>query len=410
MDPVEARHAHWSESATLAALRDSNAARAAILATGCSEAGLAIMMGKGMPLAIRLEAVPLKPAILIKQEAISAGGDAAYSGKVAALSCDRTDIVLLLSEAVLPRFIAKLERQPFGLRRLAAKLSGMTPALLKPRRLKLRDRPLELGKKAYIMGILNVTPDSFSDGSLHYSLEDAISHALRMMDEGADVIDIGGESTRPGSGSVDAEEELRRVLGPVRYLAERTGAIISVDTMKPEVAEAVLEAGAHMINDVSGLSMGPGVAEACARHEAGLVLMHMRGTPADMMRHTDYSDLVSDISSELLKRVDIAIGSGMDPSSIVLDPGFGFSKTANQNIELLMRLPEFVNLGYPVLAGLSRKSTIGLLADEQVASRRVPGSIAALTAAIMAGADIVRVHDVYESVQAAKVAFALRKS
>ena len=409
MLPVAPPRPHWSESAAVAALRDADAAKAAILETGCSEAGLAIMMRKGMPLAIRLEAVPLKPAILIKQEAISAGGDAAYSGKVAALSCDRTDIVLLLSEVVLPRFIAKLERQPFGLKRLAAKLSGMAPSLFKPRRLKLRDRSLELGKRPYIMGILNITPDSFSDGSLHYSLEDAISHALRMIDEGADIIDIGGESTRPGSGAVDAAEELRRILGPVRHLADTTDAIISVDTMKPEVAEAALEAGAHMINDVSGLSTGPGIAEACARHEAGLVLMHMRGTPADMMRHTEYEQLVSDISSELLGRVDIALSCGVGPSSIVLDPGFGFSKTAGQNVELLTRLSEFVNLGYPVLAGLSRKSTIGLLGGELVASRRVPGSIAALTAAIMAGADIVRVHDVYESVQAAKVAFALRK-
>ncbi len=410
MDPVACSNKHWSESAAVAAFRNADAAKAAILATGCSEAGLAIMMRKGMPLAISLEAVPLKPAILIKQEAISAGGDAAYSGKVAALSCDRTDIVLLLSETLLPRFISKLERQPFGLRRLAAKLAGMVPTLAQGRLLKLRDRSIELGKRPYVMGILNVTPDSFSDGSLHYSFEDAVAHAIRMIDEGADIIDVGGESTRPGSGAVDAQEELRRVLEPVRYLAENTDAIISVDTMKPEVAQAALEAGAHMINDVSGLSMGPGIARSCAQYGAGLVLMHMRGTPANMMRHTEYGDLLSDISSELLQRVDTALSSGVDASSILLDPGFGFSKTPEQNVELLIRLAEFVNLGYPVLVGLSRKSTIGLLADEKVASRRVFGSIAALTAAIIAGADIVRVHDVYESVQGAKVAFALRKS
>lgn len=394
----------------MAAFRNADAASAAILSTGCSEAGLSIMMRKGMPLAIRLEAVPLKPAILIKQEAISAGGDAAYSGKVASLSCDSTDIVLLLSEVVLPRFIVKLGRQPFGLKRLAARLTEMSPSLFPARSLNLRGRSIELGKKPYIMGILNVTPDSFSDGNLHYGFEDAVSHALRMIDEGADIIDIGGESTRPGSGAVDAAEELRRILGPVRYLAERTGAIISVDTMKPEVAEASLEAGAHMINDVSGLSSGPSIARSCARYGAGLVLMHMRGTPADMMSRTDYGDLISDISAELLQRVDVALANGLDPSSIVLDPGFGFSKTAGQNVELLTRLAEFVNFGYPVLAGLSRKSTIGLLADEKIASRRVPGSIAALTAAIMAGADIVRVHDVQESVQASKVAFALRRA
>ena len=376
--------------------------------TGCSPAGLNIMLRKALPIAIRVDGVPLKSAIIIKQEALSVGGDAAYSLDVAGLRTEHTDLVLLLSHSHMGRFITKLRMQPFGLKKLASVLESMDDARLLRKPLLLRDRHLPMGARTYIMGILNVTPDSFSDGGKHFKTEDAIAHSLRMLEEGADIIDIGGESTRPGSASVSAGEELQRVIGVVSYLAEKTDAIISVDTMKPEVAEASLNAGAHIINDVSALAQGARIAELTASFKAGLVLMHMRGTPADMMQHSDYADVVKDVSSEILERAAQAMGAGVDESSIILDPGFGFSKTPEQNIELLMRLREFANLGYPVLAGLSRKSTIGKLTGIKDAASRMPGSLAALTAAILAGADIVRVHDVAESVQAAKVADALR--
>lgn len=399
---------HWSSSARLVAYRDSKAAQAHMAETGCSPAGLKIMLRKALPIAIRVDGVPLKAAIIIKQEALSIGGDAAYSIDVAGLKSDHTDLVLLLSHSHMGRFIEKLGMQPFGLKKLALVLESLDDARLSRKPLLLRDRLLPMGVRTYIMGILNVTPDSFSDGGKHHKAEDAIAHSLRMLEEGADIIDIGGESTRPGSAAVSAEEELKRVIGVVQYLAEKTDAIISVDTMKPEVAKASLDEGAHIINDVSALAQGTRIAELTAPFKAGLVLMHMRGTPADMMQHTEYADVVKDVSSEILERAAQAIEAGANESSIILDPGFGFSKTPEQNIELLMRLREFANLGYPVLAGLSRKSTIGKLTGIKDASLRMPGSLAALTAAILAGADIVRVHDVAESAQAAKVADALR--
>lgn len=400
--------AHWSKSTRIVAYRDAREAARNIEETGCSKAGLEIMMGKGLPLAIRVDGVPLRSAILIKQEAISAGGDAAYSADVAALRCDSTDVVLLTSACSLPILVRKLERQPFGLKKLAASITSVAAGSVPPRNFVARGRSLPLGDRTYIMGILNATPDSFSDGGLYFSENDAIAHAEKMIAEGADMIDIGGESTRPGSEPVPAEEERRRVLGIVKHLVVNSDALVSVDTMKPEVAEACLEAGAHIINDVSGLSAGPRIAELCASAEAALVVMHMRGMPGDMMRYTEYDDTVRDVIKELAERMELAVAAGVPEEYLVADPGFGFSKTARQNVELLARLREVSNMGYALLVGLSRKSTIGRITGVEDAKARVPGSLAAMTVAIMNGADMVRVHDVAESVQAAKMADALR--
>lgn len=402
------RSAHWSDTARLVSYRNALETARNIEQTGCSRAGLEIMMAKGLPLAIRVDKVPLRSAILIKQEAISAGGDAAYSVDVAALRGERTDIVLLTSPRSLQALAAKLERQPFGLKRLASAIKSATEGHILSQTLSARGKSLPLGGRTYIMGILNATPDSFSDGGSYFTEKDAIAHAERMLAEGADIIDIGGESTRPGSAPVPAEEERRRVLGIVRHLIANSDAVVSVDTMKPEVADACLEAGAHMINDVSGLAAGPRIASLCASAKAALVVMHMRGTPSDMMLHTEYGDVVKDVIAELSARMELAASAGVPEGSLVADPGFGFSKDAAQNIELLSRLREVSNMGYALLVGLSRKSTIGRITGVQDAKARVPGSLAAMTAAIMKGADIVRVHDVAESAQAAKVADALR--
>ncbi|MBP7110877.1 MAG: dihydropteroate synthase, partial [Firmicutes bacterium] len=352
---------HWSESVEVAAFRDARRAASLIAATGCSEAGLKIMMRKGLPLAIAVREVPLRSAILIKQEAISSGGDAAYSAEVAPLRADRTDVVILTSPRSLGRLLAKLDMQPFGLKRLASAIRSLDIPKATDFRLTARGKELPLGARTYVMGILNATPDSFSDGGLHFKEKDAISHALSMISEGADIIDIGGESTRPGSEPVPADEEKRRVLGIVRRLVAGTDALISVDTTKPEVAEACLEAGAHMINDVSGLAAGPKLAQLCASAGAALVIMHMRGTPKDMMEHATYGDLTAEVIEELYSRAASAEDAGLRESSIVIDPGFGFSKDAGQNIALLKDLPMVANMGYPLLVGLSRKSTIGRL-------------------------------------------------
>lgn len=406
---MEAGHvAHWSDSARVVAFRDARASAGHIIETGCSKAGLEIMLAKGLPLSVRVSSVPLKSAILLKQEAISSGGDAAYSASVAGLNAESTDVVILTSPAILPRLATKLTRQPFGLKRLAERLKEIS-LKIPARVLRSRGIDLPLGQRTYIMGILNATPDSFSDGGLYFSEDDAVRRGVLMAEEGADIIDIGGESTRPGSLPVTAEEEMLRVTGVVSRLLPLTGKIISVDTTKPEVAEECLKAGAHMINDVSGLAGGPAIARLCAKYGASLVIMHMRGTPKDMMRQNRYADIALDVAAELKSRVDIAREAGVADESLVLDPGFGFSKDAEQNIQMLRRLPELVNMGYPLLVGLSRKSAIGHLTGVKEPSGRMPGSIAAMTAAIMYGTDIVRVHDVAESLQAAKVADALRR-
>lgn len=256
------------------------------------------------------------------------------------------------------------------------------------------------------MGILNVTPDSFSDGGRFLGPDDAVAHGLRLVREGAAIIDVGGESTRPGSAGVSEDEEKRRVLPVIERLSELTDAVISVDTVKPGVAREALRAGARMLNDVSNLRGGTGLAEAAAEAGATLVLMHSRGTPADMQRRTSYGDVVADVIAELRGSVETAVRAGVEPGDIWLDPGIGFAKNVEQNLELLKHVDRLVDLGYPVLVGPSRKSFIGQLTGAGV-SERLGGTMAAVTVAILKGARAVRVHDVAAARQSVLVAHAI---
>jgi dihydropteroate synthase len=259
------------------------------------------------------------------------------------------------------------------------------------------------------MGILNVTPDSFSDGGLYALPEEAIAHGLRMIEEGADVVDVGGESTRPGSAPLPAAIEMERVVPVIRGLAARTDVTISIDTVKPEVAEAAVAAGARMINDVSGLRGGPGLAAIAAASGADLVIMHSRGTPADMQQSTGYGDVVADVMAELAPSIETALGAGVPRERIWLDPGIGFAKTVAQNLELMARLEELVALGYPILVGPSRKSFIGALTGAP-AGERLGGTAAAVALCVIHGARAVRVHDVATMRQAALIAAAMRET
>ena len=275
-------------------------------------------------------------------------------------------------------------------------------------RLKLPSRTLVLGKRTLIMGVLNVTPDSFSDGSKFYNEEHAIAHALRMERAGADLIDIGAESTRPGSEGISAEEEWKRlmpVLGGLRRLLKIP---ISIDTQKAEVAETALDAGAELINDISGLKNDSRIAEVAARHRVPLILMHMRGEPRTMQKGPFARDAMKDILQGLRRSAAIARKSGVAKSQIVLDPGIGFGKSFAQNYEVLQRLPQVAELGFPLLIGTSRKGFLGatLVRDGKPASpeERIWGTAATVTASILNGAHIVRVHDVEEMAQVARVA------
>lgn len=275
-------------------------------------------------------------------------------------------------------------------------------------RLKLRSRTLTLGERTIVMGVLNVTPDSFSDGGKYDQPEAAIERALAMEQEGADVLDIGGESTRPGADETSAAEELDRILPVLEGLRMRLKIPVSVDTRRAAVAELAIRAGAEMINDVSGLRTDARLAEVAAKNGVGLVLMHMRGEPRTMQRGPFARDAMSDVVRGLRESVAMARKVGVKETQIILDPGIGFGKSYAQNYELIEKLPQLAALGYPLLVGTSRKGFLGatLSRDGKPAppEERIWGTAATVTASILGGAHIVRVHDVAEMVQVARVA------
>lgn len=256
--------------------------------------------------------------------------------------------------------------------------------------------------RAQVVGIVNVTPDSFSDGGAHDTLEAAVAHGLRLAEEGADILDIGGESTRPGAEEVSLEEELRRVIPVIERLAKEAALPISIDTSKPEVMRAAVQAGAGMINDVFALRRD-GALEAAASLGVPVVLMHMQGEPRSMQAAPQYDDVVGEVHRFLAERIFAAEMAGIARKHIVVDPGFGFGKDTAHNLQLLAQLDRFVELGVPVLAGLSRKRSIGQLTGRDIASERVSGSVAAHLIAVQRGARLVRVHDVAATVDALKV-------
>jgi dihydropteroate synthase len=256
------------------------------------------------------------------------------------------------------------------------------------------------------MGVLNVTPDSFSDGGRFFDPERAVEHGMRMAEEGAAIIDVGGESTRPGAGAVSAAEEIDRVLPVIERLAARIEAIVSVDTSKPEVMRAAARAGAGLINDVRALA-APGALETAAATRCAVCLMHMRGEPASMQRDPTYADVTSEVKAFLLDRAQKCLVSGIGAERLTIDPGFGFGKTLEHNLELLRRLPELAATGLPVLVGLSRKASVGTLTARSE-GERLAGSLALAALAVFNGARIVRAHDVAPTVDAVKVASAVR--
>ena len=260
------------------------------------------------------------------------------------------------------------------------------------------------------MGVLNVTPDSFSDGGQFFSFDQAIAHAEEMISEGADIIDIGGESTRPGSEFVTEDEELRRVIPVIERLAAKVSVPISIDTTKAAVARAALQGGAEIVNDISGLRFDAAIADIAAATRAGLVLMHSRGTPKDMQQLPPVADILSEVVKGLSDSVAIAQQHGLAREAIAIDPGIGFAKTVAQNCELIAKLNQIVRAfpDLPVMIGASRKSFIGKLLDGAPADERLYGTIATVVASVLQGAHIIRVHDVRAASDAIRVAEAVR--
>ncbi len=268
---------------------------------------------------------------------------------------------------------------------------------------------LDFTGRTLVMGVLNVTPDSFSDGGLFYASRDAaISHAIQMAEDGADIIDIGGLSTRPGSEPVSVQQETDRVAPVIEALSNRINVPVSIDTYRSEVARAALDAGASIVNDISGLRFDPAMAAAAASYGVPVVVMHIKGTPRDMQQHPEYEALVPEVMDYLREGIRIAEEAGI--TNIIIDPGIGFGKTYDHNLQLLASIGEFVKLGYPVLAGPSRKAFIGAILGGIPAQDRIWGTAAAVAACVLGGAHIVRVHDVKEMAQVVKVASAIRSS
>ncbi len=267
-------------------------------------------------------------------------------------------------------------------------------------------REYVLGRKTWLMGVLNVTPDSFSDGGRYSEIQTAVDHGLHMLQEGADILDIGGESTRPGAVSVSAEEESARVIPVIQEIRRHTGALISIDTTKSLVLKKALDAGADILNDISSMRCDPDMLPLAAKNQVPSILMHMRGTPETMQSLTGYSDLLSEINDFFSRRISLALEAGLKKEHLIIDPGIGFAKDRQQNLQVIRNLNMFSGHNVPVLIGVSRKSFLGRILDLPP-DERVEGTIAACLLAVQAGAHILRVHDVAAVSRAVRVAEAI---
>ncbi|MCX6344429.1 MAG: dihydropteroate synthase [Armatimonadetes bacterium] len=378
--------------------------------------GVRHMLPKSRQYMVKLCAVRRPIVHILKEAFLANGGDAAISRDVITAKIAQSDVILIGTRKQFDGVMNNLLEQGFGCKELQVVIDNAIknfegiPAVPAPSAhidTKLTAMFDLIGKKTLIMGVLNVTPDSFSDGGKFLDAQIAVEHALEMVNAGADIIDIGGESSRPGAEPVSSKEEMSRVLPVIRELASAISAPISIDTYKSEVAEAALDNGALIVNDISAGSFDPAMADLVAKRRCPAILMHMRGTPQDMQADTDYEDVMGEISGFLRSRLRVFIDAGADEKMLIIDPGIGFAKNTEQNLEILRRLRELKSIGRPLLVGASRKSTIGKVLGDVPPEERLEGTAATVAIAIANGADIVRVHDVKEMARTAKMSDAI---
>lgn len=369
--------------------------------------GISIMAQKGQYLILKTDPIAAPAANILKQQMLSVGGECAVSREVATGKSPATPVILMATRRQYERLTASIKQQYFGLNALSAEIEKFLTQISSPQTFRIGAQNYLTDSKTLVMGILNLTPDSFFDGGKHHQVADAVEAALEMEVDGADLIDLGGESTRPGSNPVSAEAEIARLQPVLEKIQPRIRIPISVDTYKSTVAEWALRNGAAMINDISGLNFDPALAATIASHNAGVILMHIKGTPKNMQTDPHYVNLIDEIMAYLLSAVQKACQTGIDESKIIIDPGIGFGKTPDDNYQILRYLEEFRSLGFPVMVGPSRKSFIGQVLDLPPAER-LEGTLAAVTAAVLNGANIVRVHDVKAAVRAVKIADAIK--
>ncbi len=388
---------------------------------GVDPYGIKLMVLKAQSYLLRINGLPCIAANIIKQEMLSVGADAALSkGALTGGKIKKTDCLLFGTLAQLNRLCEKLSKQPFGLQNVSQELELSLNNYKKDNFIFCcADKKLVLGKKPRIMGIVNLTTDSFSgDGVLQVTgdrarlplagrgtVEKAVAKAQQMVKEGADIIDVGGESSRPGAKSITLKEELNRVIPVIAALVNKIKVPISIDTYKPEIAKAALNSGAVIINDIAGLR-NPKMRKVAANFKAGVVMMHMKGNPGNMQKLASYSSLIDELISYFKKAFCNAIEAGVSKESIIIDPGIGFAKSTEHNLEVLKHLRELKILGLPILVGTSRKSFIGKILGA-LPEERIFGTVASSVVARMYGASIVRVHDVGAVSQALKVSSAI---
>ena len=379
----------------------------AMASIGAHPASLPIFAHKSEIVPYKLLGVRTPAANILKQEMLAAGGDAVVPTGCIVNADKYVNVVLLGTLKQYKLVLKKLElMQYFGLKQVATELQEAVAAALEPAALRttLADGRVLTYDKMCVMGILNITPDSFYEGSRVSALADVVARAGQMLEQGAQVLDIGGESTRPGSDSVDGDEERRRVLPVIEALRrEYPEAVLSVDTYRADTAEAALAVGADIINDISAMEADARMADVVVRSKAPIILMHMRGTPKNMQQNCQYQDVVQEVAVYLAQRAQLLREQGVGADKIILDPGIGFAKDVEQNLRLMRDLHVLTSFGYPVLLAASRKSTIGAVLGGVPASERLEGTIATSLQAVYAGAQMVRVHDVLPNVRAIRM-------
>ncbi len=368
---------------------------------GVDKEGIEIMAGKAMSPVLKIENIKNQAANILKQEMLGLGGEAAVSYEVCAFKPGLSSVLLFGTLKHYQQLLEKLTWQPYELPEIRKKIGEVLEIYLK------NSRP----KKIQIMGVLNVTPDSFFNGNKYFDLKKAVTHAEEMAMQGAEIIDLGGESTRPGAEALPLEEELKRTIPVIKELRKKIKIAISIDTYKSEVARQALDCGAKMVNDISGLRFDEQMVEIVGKYQAPVIIMHMQGTPRNMQENPEYNDVVKEIYTFFEERINFCLNAGIKKENILLDPGIGFGKTVEHNLEILRRLNEFHSLGYPLVLGTSRKSFIGKILDPSgkglPPEERLEGSIASYVWAVIKGADILRVHDVKEAKRAVKVVEAI---
>jgi len=387
-------------------LRNREEVRAALERARVSKPGIDIMVDKGLFRAIRVSGIDVRAANILKQEMLSRGGEVATSREVYELGGGTADCVIMGTLTQFERLLPKLSQQPFGLRKLAASLEAVLHHL--DQAVPVCHPGLDFSEGPLLMGVLNVTPDSFSDGGDFLDPEVAVRAAREMVEQGAALVDVGGESTRPGSDPLPLEDEVARVLPVVRSLAGEMPGRISVDTYKAKVAAAALEAGAFMINDISALRMDPEMVAVVRDAGCPVVLMHMQGTPKTMQEAPAYDDVVEDVYRFLLERLEWAVDQGVREENLLIDPGIGFGKTLEHNLALLRNLEVFRSLGRPLVVGASRKRFLGEILGVAEPKQRDQATAITTALAVLAGAHLVRVHRVDLNRDAVRVARAVR--